>query len=348
MNTWQRAVKLAGGGGRAGNETNRALGWPCLAVCWLLSILAVVNGAAQTVLLSEGFEGAFPGAWTVSDSTVPGVYWKDEYTTFGSVPARTGYWKGYCAGIGYGGTSASPTYTNNMTDSMSQSVNLTGYNGANLQFWYNIPSIETCCDHFRVYVDATLLFDTHADTVGWQYLALPLNSYVGGSHTVKFEFDSDVSVFYEGAYLDDIKVDGANQPVIQSLLSLVNANYTGYVLDSDTTLGRSNVLAQAVFGAENFTGANISYTNVLSYRLINATGNTVHPIYDQGNSATNSSYTYNITNILQLTAGTNVVVTNNAYLRPAAWMSQFSQYYLECWRKRLRPRPPPIITSRTP
>ena len=50
---------------------------------------------------------------------------------------------------------------------------------------------------------------------------------------------------------------------------------------------------------------------MLSYRLINATGNTVHPIYDQGNSATNSSYTYNITNILQLTAGTNVVVTND-------------------------------------
>jgi len=291
---------------------------------------AAVDDDAQTTLLSEGFEGAFPGVWSVSDPGAPAVYWKDVYTAFGTVPAHTGSWKGYCAGIGYGGTSSNPTYTNNMTDAMSRTVNLSGYTGANLSFWYDIPSIETCCDHFRVYMDATLLFDTHTNTAGWQFLALPLNAYLGGSHTLKFEFDSDVSVFYEGAYLDDIRVSAANQPVTTSLQSLANANYTGYVLDSDAALGRSNIQAQAVWNAENFTGASATYTNVLAFRLINTNGNTPQPIYDWGNTATNTDYTYNITNVLLLAAGTNVTVTNTAYIRPAAWMSQFTQFYLEC------------------
>src|ERR1035437_6792634 len=113
--------------------------------------------------------------------------------------------------------------------------------------------------------------------------------------------------------------------------SLQNINYTGYVLDADTSsLGLSNIQAQAVFNVENFTGANTIYTNVLSFRLINTNGNTVHPIYDLGNLATNTSYTYNITNIIPLAAGTNLSVTEVAYIRPAAWMSQFTQFYLEC------------------
>ena len=51
---------------------------------------------------------------------------------------------------------------------------------------------------------------------------------------------------------------------------------------------------------------------------------------DAAKANTNSGYTYNITNILSLAAGTNALVTNTAYLRPAAWMSQFVNFYLEC------------------
>ena len=312
------------------SRLHTGLRWPCALVAALILCFGAFGGRAQTVLISEGFEGAFPNSWSVVDSPDPGVYWKDEPSSFGSVPAHSGGWKGYCAGIGYGGTSTSPTYTNNMADSMSQSVNLTGYTGANLSFWYNIPSIETFYDHFRVYVDATVVLDTNGATAGWMYATVPLNAYLGGTHTVRFELDSDVSVFYEGPYLDDIKVDAANQPVIQSMTSLVNANYSGYVLDSDTGLGRSNVLARTVFTAENFTGANLNYSNVLSYRLINASSGAPHPIYDFGNTVTNTSYTYNITNSILLAAGTNVMVTNNAFIRPAAWMNQFNQYYVEC------------------
>ena len=290
------------------------------------------NSQAQTLLLSEGFEGIFPGSWSTGDSNANSglAYWKDVHTSFGTVPAHNGTWKGYCAGVGHAGTTPNPLYTNDMQAFMSQTLNLSGFTGANLDFWYIIPSIETCCDRLRVYVDATQLFVVGAAQTNWTLVTLPLNSYVGGTHTLNFEFDSDGSVVFEGAYLDDILVRAHTQPFASSLQSLANANYSGYVLASDTALGRSNIQAQAVFDVENFTGTNATYTNVLSYRLINAGNNSVHPLYDFGNANTNAACTYNITNVISITSGTNFMVTNVAYLRPAAWMSQFIPFYVEC------------------
>ena len=287
---------------------------------------------AQTTILSEGFEGSFPadGGWSVGDSPVPGVYWDDVNNSVGTVTAHTGAWKGYCAGVGHGGTAANPTYTNYMAAFMSRSINLAGYTGANLSFWVNIPNIETSFDHVRIYMDASQLWSATAPTADWTLVTLSLNGYVGGTHTLKFEFDSDYSNFFEGAYLDDILVEAANQPFAAALQSLQSPNYSGYVLDADTAYGRSNIQAQAVFKIENFTGVNTAYTNVLSFRLINASTGLPHPIYNLGNAVTNTGYLYNITNILSLAAGTNFTVTDTAYIRPAARMSQFSQYYLEC------------------
>jgi hypothetical protein len=303
-------------------------------VVLVLALTVGFSVRAQNSLLFEGFEGNFPAdnGWSVGDANASGTpaFWDDVFTGFGTVPAHTGSWKGYCAGVGSGGTSANPLYQTDMQAFASKALNLAGYTGANLSFWYDIPSIETNFDYLRVYMDATLLWSANIATPGWTYVTLPLNAYLGGSHTLKFEFDSDVSVVYEGAYLDDISVHAANAPVTSSLQSLQNANYSGYVLDSDTTYGRSNIQAQAVFNVENFTGASANYTNVLSFRLINAGSGAAHPIYDFGNTATNASYSYNLTNIVALGSGTNATVTGIANLRPAAWMSQFGQFYLEC------------------
>src|SRR5262249_41877785 len=103
---------------------------------------------AQTNILTEGFEGAFPATWSTGDANTNGTpaYWKDEGPGFGTVAAHTGNWKGYCAGIGFGGTTANPVYQINMAAFMTHSVSLAGYTGANLGFWYNIPSIETSFD----------------------------------------------------------------------------------------------------------------------------------------------------------------------------------------------------------
>src|SRR6266404_4019137 len=117
-----------------------------LTLTLLISALEL-SGAAQTTILTEGFEGAFPGSWSVGDANPTGTaaYWSDEdIRSFGSIPAaHGGNWAGYCAGVGHAGTALSPTYQNSMDAYMSRSVNLSGYNSATLSFWYIIPSIET-------------------------------------------------------------------------------------------------------------------------------------------------------------------------------------------------------------
>src|SRR6266567_1920063 len=188
----------------------------CLA-CSLLW-LASVNARAQTTILLETFEGAFPGSWSVGDANASGTtaYWRDLSVPFGSIgraPDDSGY-IGYCAGTGYGGSSSSPTYQDNMDGYMSRSINLSGYSSATLTFWYAIPSIESCCDRLEVYIDDTVVWSTGTAAPGsWNQITVNLNSYVGSSYTLKFNFHSDSSVHYEGAYLDNILLTGTpNDP----------------------------------------------------------------------------------------------------------------------------------------
>lgn len=301
-------------------------------VAAVLLWLALRPALAQTNILFEGFEGIFPAAngWTVGDTNSLGGtnYWDDVHSTFGSILARSGSWKGYCAGWLNGSTNPTNRYTNYMASYMNKSVNLAGYTGATLGFWYAMPSYEVCCDSFRVYVDNTQVF-VGSTQPAWTYVVIPLNNYLGGSHTISFQFNSDNIITGEGAYLDDISVRGSTVPMVSALQSLSDANYSGYILASDPNGFRTNVQARAVFSVENFTGTNVSYTNVLSYRFINASNSLAHPIFDvTGN--TNLTYTYNITNVLALAAGTNVVLTNTALLRPAALVSHLTNYYIEC------------------
>ena len=49
-------------------------------------------------------------------------------------------------------------------------------------------------------------------TAGWTEMNLNLNPYLGGVHTLEFNFFSDLSMFAEGWYLDDITVSGSAGP----------------------------------------------------------------------------------------------------------------------------------------
>src|ERR1039458_1150729 len=101
------------------------------------------------------------------------------------------------------------------------------------------------------------------------------------------------------------------------------------ILDSETTSGHSNIQAQASFTMDNPTGAAVR-TNVLQFRVINAATGNPHPIYDFGNTTTNLNYTYNITNRLSFLGATPQTLSTNAFIRPAAWMDQFTPFYIEC------------------
>lgn len=100
---------------------------------------------AQTFLLNEGFEGAFPSkVWTVGDSNFLGglAYWGSVDSEFGGQDPHSGSRKGYCAGVGYEGTTAAPRYPSSVESFLRTTFSLAAYSGANLTFWYKIPSLQ--------------------------------------------------------------------------------------------------------------------------------------------------------------------------------------------------------------
>src|ERR1039458_1381171 len=156
------------------------------ALCLLALLLLAVPGLAQTTILTEGFEGSFPAdnGWSVGDANASGTpaYWDDVNSSFGGEGTHGGSWKGYCAGVGYAGTTTSPFYTNYMSAYMSKTIALAGYSSATLTFWYKMPSIESCCDSAKVYMDSTVIWSSASVTSSWTQVTLSLNSYVGASH----------------------------------------------------------------------------------------------------------------------------------------------------------------------
>lgn len=165
---------------------------------------------AQTTIFSEGFEGAFPGPWSVGDDNAADgfVFWKDVFDQiFGSPYAHSGQWSGYCAGSAYPPDEVefSPVYFPNMQAFMTRSVNLAGFSAATLTFWYNIPSIDAGTDALAVTMGGTEIFVTRSSTPGsWRQAVVDVSAYTGGTRTLGFHFFSDFATEGEGAYLDDI------------------------------------------------------------------------------------------------------------------------------------------------
>src|SRR5688572_5965545 len=118
-------------------------------VAGALFLFFASSSRAQRTVFSENFEGVFPGTnWLVSDASGAGAKWDDvnlgQPHLFGTPPPRpTGGWAGYCAGIGYAGTSSFPEYLPDMLAVMERTVDLTTATNATLRFWYTIPSIES-------------------------------------------------------------------------------------------------------------------------------------------------------------------------------------------------------------
>ncbi len=172
---------------------------------------------AQTVVLEEGFETAFPGAWSVGDSNGRGTpaSWRDVNAAFGGEGTHGGSWKGYCAGEGFAGTSENPAYQDGMESYMSRAIDLHGYDRAVLTFWHKLPGIETCCDKARVIIksiDSLTVWSANQPVGEWTQVTVDLSAYVGTSPTLVFEFDTDASGTAEGWYLDDIQVLGLVTP----------------------------------------------------------------------------------------------------------------------------------------
>ena len=74
-----------------------------------LTIQPASVALTTNLIFSEGFESNFPSGWQVGDANTAGVpaYWGSVSSPFGGVTVPDGSRMGYCAGVGYNGTSVS-------------------------------------------------------------------------------------------------------------------------------------------------------------------------------------------------------------------------------------------------
>jgi hypothetical protein len=176
----------------------------------ILLISAALTAPAATTNFFEGFESGLAN-WIVGDGNATGTptYWGIVGSTFGGEGTHNGGFKAYCAGAGFAGTTVDPRYRDSMTAYLERTVNLTGHTNATLSFWYKIPSIESCCDFARVMAGNTELWSTNGVQLAWTLVNLSLESFIGTTQTLRFEFYSDGSITNEGWYLDDITLTDA-------------------------------------------------------------------------------------------------------------------------------------------
>ncbi len=180
-----------------------------------LLCIALTGQAARaaTTNFFEGFESGLTN-WVVGDGNPNDTpaYWGIVNSSFGGEGTHSGSFKAYCAGTGYAGTAASPAYRDSMTAYLARTINLGGYTNATLSFWYKLPGIEGSYDFARVFIGTTELWSKDAAQAAWTNVTLSLESFIGTTQALKFEFKSDASFTLEGAYLDDVLLTDAATP----------------------------------------------------------------------------------------------------------------------------------------
>jgi hypothetical protein len=179
----------------------------------LLMLFSGQRARGAATIFSDGFENGLNG-WQVGDNNPAGppAYWGIVDSAFGGQGTHGGTNKLYCAANGYTGTAVSPLYVGGMGAFAMRSLDLSAYTNATLSFWHKIPSIENIWDTAKVFIDNTELWSMASTQTGWTQVNLSLDAYVGGIHTLSFQFASDNSANYEGWYLDDILVTDISIP----------------------------------------------------------------------------------------------------------------------------------------
>jgi hypothetical protein len=176
---------------------------PIMAMIFLIFLGTSTSFGA--FLFSENFEGSWPNTWVVgNDGGVAGYTWGDNINRF-----HGGVWSGFCAD---NGSNTANTYPDNLHTYMEKrDISLVGFSGAWLSFWYWM-NIEWNFDYFTVNVrdQGGTWHEIFRDsgTRGWIYKTLDLSAFAGQSGLyIQFKFDSDMSQYYEGVYLDDISLE---------------------------------------------------------------------------------------------------------------------------------------------
>ena len=165
---------------------------------------------STTVILDEGFEGTFPGNWTVTGDG--GVYWDDTFYR-----PHFGSWSVWCADGGANGQPAGGNYLNDMETWLRYGpFNLSDAVAGSVSFWlwndseFNFDFIKWMVSINGVNYSGIQLSGT---TNGWvqktiDFTNVPgLGDVTGNSNVwIAFIFESDVSNTGLGAYIDDVVI----------------------------------------------------------------------------------------------------------------------------------------------
>jgi hypothetical protein len=171
---------------------------------------APTRGLGWNVLMTEGFEGAFPtGLWDVFDNNGPtgGDYvWDDD-----DYKPHTGARSAWPARGGANGVdpAVSLHYPNDMDSWMVFGpFDLTGYSAAKLEFWYwNQSELNYDWLSWMTSPDGTNFggFGVSGDSGGWVFQSIDLTARLGDpSVWIAFGFQSNGSNVDDGPFVDDI------------------------------------------------------------------------------------------------------------------------------------------------
>ena len=190
---------------------------------WLPLIHGAEPTATWTTIVSEGFEGTFPGVWTVldNDGATNGTYYWGKRTC----QAFSGSNSGWAVGGGTNGSALScgADYPNNAQSWMVYGpFSLVGATAADLSFfaWLQTPNDATDVLGYMASTNGANFYGymVYGDTNGWASGVLDLAAVPTGPSTtvnllgqpsvwVALAFNSNGSTrLAEGAYVDDILV----------------------------------------------------------------------------------------------------------------------------------------------
>ncbi|MGD8474858.1 MAG: choice-of-anchor J domain-containing protein, partial [Anaerolineae bacterium] len=206
LGTWGYGVFKSTNGGNTWTRLADPL--KCSKV-YLPNVMRNYATSSEETILSETFEGTFPGEWIVGDDNSD-----DGYYFWGKRNCRSygGSYSGWAAGAGDSYLSCGSDYRDNMSSWMIYGpFSLAGASGAELTFklWLNSEQdFDFLCRYASTDGSSFSGSCTHGYSAGWIDRTLDLSGYAGQPNVwIALRFVSDDSVTYpEGAHVDNIEV----------------------------------------------------------------------------------------------------------------------------------------------
>ncbi len=179
-----------------------------------LQIMITGNGGTNWYLIGDKLDGS--SGWGYHSVSIPSQYLTSQFSIgfyFYSDNSVT-YEGAYVDDVTLTATKTTSNsqlhqYDDNMNAYIRQTVDLTNYTSASIEFWHLMPTIEgSTFDYGQFKVNGTEVERYDTAVTSWAKETIDLSSYVGSTATIEWNFHTDSSVRYEGWYIDDIKVEG--------------------------------------------------------------------------------------------------------------------------------------------